>query len=258
MTRYVAEALMDERYGISGGKLGDQTGNEVKVNRFWRMQGARYYRYCGPDRFAVRNRIAVAAVKLAENDNVGYDQGNRASSYQLAKAAGWKAAKMGELGKCETDCSELVAIAVNCGLQKAVMQASNWTGNEAALLKAAGFKEVKSIGSDGSGLCLGDICLAHNAGGLQHTSVYIGTKRPSKYVKQYATCHVRYVYSKKGVRGKKGKPHRLVRVPAGAKVTYLHSSTSDQIRASYKGKTGWLWKRKGAKPAIKVASYEGL
>ena len=45
------------------------------------------------------------------NDNIGYDQYQRTTLYNLAKANGWDISKV---GLCETDCSALVAVCCNC------------------------------------------------------------------------------------------------------------------------------------------------
>lgn len=178
MTRYIAEAIKNY-----DGKKGDSSGLEVRTCEWWD------YKSCGtvtywvhPDK-AVRNRMIHAAVEIAKNDSFGYSMNEaRTTGYKAVKAVGWDWKRIKDIKeKVSLDCSEMMAVVVNCGLQKQAMPSSNWTGNEAENLKACGFSEVKDY-------TLGCIILAHKKlKGTGHTGIYIGTKKTGLYYDLTAT-----------------------------------------------------------------------
>lgn len=90
----------DERNKYTGGQAGDQTGTE------WYLRS--WYSY--PWNYVLRwkdqtlaDLFADLAVEAAENNKVGYDQGQRTTFLTALQAAGWRPAKIKTA--CETDCS---------------------------------------------------------------------------------------------------------------------------------------------------------
>ena len=152
----------DERGKYSGGQAGDQNGDEWAVipwyNRPWN------YVLRHPDA-AVRKKIVELARKAANNDMIGYDQGDRYSFWTQLKAVGYDPSKI--TVPCESDCSAGVAAIVkavgylmgNTKLQSVSIYC--YTGNLRAALKAAGFEVLtasKYLASDNY-LRAGDVLL---------------------------------------------------------------------------------------------------
>ncbi len=152
----------DERGKYSGGQAGDQTGKEWRIiawyNRLWNV----ILRH--PDA-KVREEIALLAEKAANNNLVGYDQGQRGTYWQHLKASNYDPSKITVL--CEADCSagvlanvKAVGYRLNIDALKNVNQ-DGYTGNEKAILKQAGFTvltDKKYLTSD-QYLLRGDILL---------------------------------------------------------------------------------------------------
>lgn len=78
MSLVVGSARIDENGHISGGKPGDQTGNEVSTQAYYvHSKGW----YClRPKSITVANAIAEAMLQGCRNNNIGYCQGHRSNS----------------------------------------------------------------------------------------------------------------------------------------------------------------------------------
>ncbi len=174
----IANSGSDEHGKISGGQAGDQTGNEWRVRSWYNRPWKCVLRYPVE---AIRNDIATLAEHGAANDHVGYDQSQRLTFWEaLSKAANYDPANI--TIDCEEDCSSGVAAIVKAvgyrnGLSKLRdVNASCYTGNLRAVLKAAGFEvltESKYLTSD-KYLKRGDILLndsAHTAINLSNGSM---------------------------------------------------------------------------------------
>lgn len=132
----------DENGKYSGGKSGDQNGTEWQVipwyNRPWNV----VLRH--PDK-RVQDDLAYLGRAAAENNDNGYDQGQRTTYWEQLEASGYDPAKI--TVKCEADCSAGVAANVKaCGYRLGIpsLQAVSkdcYTGNLRAALKKAGFQE---------------------------------------------------------------------------------------------------------------------
>ena len=134
MSDYIVAARIDEHGNISGGSAGDQTGREVMKQK--RTASGKWSKVYIPPRNG--DIIAKLAVQAAANDNIGYDQKNRLTLYKLASANGFNLAKV---GKCECDCSSLVAVCcIGAGFND--VKASMTTASEYVYLGKAGFKCV--------------------------------------------------------------------------------------------------------------------
>ena len=152
----------DERGKYSGGQAGDQKGNEWAVIPWYSRPWDYVLRH--PDA-AVRKKIVELASKAANNDMIGYDQGDRYSFWQQLKAAEYAPDKI--TVPCESDCSAGVAAIVkavgylmgNPKLQGVSIYCH--TGNLRAALKAAGFEVLtasKYLAND-KYLLAGDVLL---------------------------------------------------------------------------------------------------
>lgn len=162
----------DERNRYSGGQAGDQTGREWYIRPWWNDSWNVVLRH--PDA-KTRNLIADMAIKAAQNNLIGYDQGQRLTFWQHLKASNYDPAQI--TVKCEADCSSGVAAIVKGAgyrLGNKAMQnvnASITTWNERNALKAAGFQvltDSKYLTSDAY-LLAGDILLNES----RHTTINV-------------------------------------------------------------------------------------
>ena len=105
-TVYVGGASIDENGRAHGGQAGNQTGRELKKQRWYRHQkGWRVFR--AKDAGAAA-RIAACMRAAVENRHIGYDQYQRNTLYDEAKQYGFDVARVTK--DVETDCSALVRV----------------------------------------------------------------------------------------------------------------------------------------------------
>ena len=133
----VGSARIDENGKTHGGKAGDQNGKEVSTQAWYRhKKGWRVLRCKSADK---AEKIARAMQAACDNANIGYDQYQRDTLYNLAKTVDFDPAKIKT--PCETDCSALVRV---CCAYAGVMVGNMRTTNEAKILLASGeFTELK-------------------------------------------------------------------------------------------------------------------
>lgn len=154
MSVTIGNARISE-FGTVNGKRGDQTGKEVMTQSF--ASGGKWEYCIRPKSATVAQKIAHAMVQACKNNNIGYSQADRAS---LSAAAAKVNYDLSRVGKCNCDCSALVAVCVNAaGIHVSPYM---YTGNELALLKQTG-KFTVITGADqckrGKKLRAGDILL---------------------------------------------------------------------------------------------------
>ena len=154
MSVTIGNARISE-FGTVNGKRGDQTGKEVMTQSF--ASGGKWEYCIRPKSATVAQKIAHAMVQACANNNIGYSQTDRAS---LSAAAAKVNYDLSRVGKCNCDCSALVAVCVNAaGIHVSPYM---YTGNELALLKQTG-KFTVITGADqckrGKKLRAGDILL---------------------------------------------------------------------------------------------------
>jgi hypothetical protein len=159
----IGHASIDENKAAKGGAAGDQTKKEVCTRTWYNKPWTSVIR---PKDSTVAERIAKAMEQACANNNIGYDQSQRTTLYTQAKAANWDLSKV---GKCECDCSSLVAVCVNAAGIK--VSKDIYTGNEkTALANTGGFTvltDSKYI-SKSDYLKRGDILL-----GSGHTAIVL-------------------------------------------------------------------------------------
>lgn len=131
----IGQASRDERMKYSGGSAGDQDGKEVAVRDWYNRPWNKILRAKDP---AKAEKIAAAMEAACKNENIGYDQSQRYTLYDLCRYNGWDIAAVKT--PCETDCSALVAVCVNAaGIR---VPGSIYTGNQAAALLRTGEFEL--------------------------------------------------------------------------------------------------------------------
>ncbi len=161
----IGSARKDENGRYTGGAAGDQTGKEVSVQEFYNHSKGWY---------VLRVKSAEVAAKLAnamqtacDNQNIGYDQGQRLDVITQIR-------KYGALGKIRTktecDCSSLVRA---CCVEAGFDPGNFTTGNEAAVLAGTGYFEPKASVTSEAQLRKGDILVTKTKG---HTVIVVGTE----------------------------------------------------------------------------------
>ena len=127
----IGSARIDENGHATGGKAGDQTGKEVSTQSWYKhSKGWRVFRCKDPDKAA---KIASAMSAACKNPKIGYDQNQRLTLYNAAKAVGVDPGKV--TTACETDCSALVRV---CLAFAGIMVANFRTTDEAKIILASG------------------------------------------------------------------------------------------------------------------------
>ena len=177
MAVLIGNARIAETGGVNGAK-GDQTKREVMIQD-WNTGGTWNY-VLRPKDPAVAKKIAAAMKAACNNNNIGYSQADRRSLYNIVSKNGWKIAKA---GKCNCDCSSLVAVCCNAAGIK--VSPDMYTGNELKLLKATGKFTVYTgitFTQSSSKLHTGDILLRNG-----HTAIVVSGIEPKTTKKASAT-----------------------------------------------------------------------
>lgn len=157
MSVILGSARIDEKGNIIGGTAGDQTGREVCTENYYNhSQGWNGIRPITP---LLANKIAQAMLDACNNNNIGYDQGQRESVIDAWKRSGSIKAIT---TPCEADCSSLVRL---CVWQASGKDPGNFTtGNAMQMLTATGlFSKVVLVASS-KNLCTGDILCTRTKG----------------------------------------------------------------------------------------------
>ena len=133
MAVMIGNARISERNTVSG-KAGDQTGREV-CTQTWASGGVWSY-VIRANNADVAKKLASTMLAACNNNNIGYSQTgapleNRLSLYNQAVQHDYNLAKV---GKCNCDCSSLVAVC--CCAAGVPVSPSMYTGNELAVLRS--------------------------------------------------------------------------------------------------------------------------
>ena len=132
----IGSARIDENGRITGGKAGDQTGNEVGTQSWYKH--SKGWRVLRPKSSAVAEAMAKAMQAACDNKHVGYNQNERNTLYAAAKKVGFDISKVKT--DVNTDCSALVRV---CCAYAGVLVGDFVTTSEAStLLKSGAFEEL--------------------------------------------------------------------------------------------------------------------
>ncbi len=172
----IGSARIDERGKISGGKAGDQTGNEVSTQNWYKhSKGWRVFR---PISSAKAEIIAHCMELACKCSKIGYDQGQRNTLYNALKNDGFDISRLES--KVETDCSALVRFCCACAGIK--MNDFNTSSEASTLSKSGEFVEMKDkkYTTKSDYLRRGDILVTKTKG---HTAVVLsnGSKAATDY-----------------------------------------------------------------------------
>lgn len=152
----------DERNKYTGGKAGDQTGEEWKITNWYDRPWNCILRH--PDA-KVRALIADKAEKAAKNDNVGYDMYQRYTYWAALQKVNYDPAKISE--PCEADCSSGItanvrAVGFELGIKELQdIDPETYTETMRANFEKAGFNVLtaQKYTKNQSNLLRGDILL---------------------------------------------------------------------------------------------------
>lgn len=111
-TVMIGGASGDENHNAKGGEAGNQTGKELKIQKWY---NGKWNVVLRPKDATLAENLAIQCEGACGNMNIGYDQGERNTILPAAEKAGWILAKIDT--PCECDCSSLMAICcICCGL----------------------------------------------------------------------------------------------------------------------------------------------
>lgn len=176
LTNYISNSGGDEYGQISGGAAGDQTGKEWVMRSWYSRPWDCVLRY---PNFNVALKIAEFGCMAAENDHIGYDQGQRQTYWSCLQKANYNPSKI--TTNCEADCSAGVianvkAVGYVLGIRKLKDINATYTGNMKQAFINAGFQVLTASQylSSADYLLPGDILLneAHHTA----TNVTLGMK----------------------------------------------------------------------------------
>jgi uncharacterized protein YgiM (DUF1202 family) len=165
-THYISNSGSDERGKYHSGSAGDQTGKEWQLRSWYNRPWTHVFRYEKDPR--VGQTLCNLGCAAALNNNIGYDQYQRATYWAQLQKVGYNPAKI--TVKCEEDCSAGVAANVKAtgyllGIKALQDVSSSMTSrNTVTQLEKAGFTvltESKYLTS-GKYLRPGDILLCEN------------------------------------------------------------------------------------------------
>ena len=160
-TVILGSARIDENGHASGGKAGDQTGNEVSTQVYYTH--SKGWNVLRANSEVAREKIAQDMEWACANNNIGYDQGQNQTLYNIVKNLGYNCSLV--TTPCETDCARLIRV---CVLYAGINAPDFYTGNElGALLGTGQFTQIP-FNNDPSVLRRGDILVTKTKG---HTVV---------------------------------------------------------------------------------------
>ena len=108
----IGGASSDENKSARGGQPGNQTGKELKIQKWY---NGNWHTVLRPKTPKLAEALAVQCEGACNNPNIGYDQSDRNTILAAAKAADWNLAKI--TTPCECDCSSLMSMCcICCGL----------------------------------------------------------------------------------------------------------------------------------------------
>ena len=135
----IGHAVGDENKKAYGGKAGDQTQKEVYFGKWYADDWHTVLRCKDPAKAEI---MALSCEKACNNNNIGYDQYQRNTLREAARAAGFDLEQVEK--KCECDCSSLIAVCAECAGIKVPYNSGNApaTSNMVSAFQSTGEFEV--------------------------------------------------------------------------------------------------------------------
>lgn len=103
--------------GTVNGQKGDQTKREVRVRPRYNFGQDTIIRF----RYSKRKKASSIAIKLANNDRIGYGQSNRTTLWDECVKIGWDAKQIHKIDYCNCDCSMLIICIINLTFGKKII-----------------------------------------------------------------------------------------------------------------------------------------
>ena len=148
---YVCGASIDENGKAHGGKAGNQTGKELKKQKWYKhSKGWRVFR---AKRDEVAEKIAACAEAAVANLHIGYDQYQRNTLYKEAAKFGFDVSKVTKDVEC--DCSALVRVCCAFAGIMGLPEGFRTTNEPKNLLATGEFVELKGSKYTDQSLFLG-------------------------------------------------------------------------------------------------------
>lgn len=129
----IGSARIDENGKAHGGRAGDQTGNEVSTQNWYKH--SKGWACLRPKSATAAEKIAEAMQHACDNQKIGYDQDERYTLYDWLKQQGKGFDPATVTVAVETDCSALVRV---CLANAGIMVGDFYTGNEVEVLMSTG------------------------------------------------------------------------------------------------------------------------
>lgn len=131
--------------GTANGKKGDQTRKEVRTGNYYNFGQSEIIRF----KNSRRGKKAAKAMKaFCKNENIGYGQTDRTSLYLQCRKIGWKISRIAHISKCNCDCSEICACAINMAYGKEIIPSYATTHSFKALTAIQRKKNFKIVGTN--------------------------------------------------------------------------------------------------------------
>lgn len=157
-TNLYAWASIGENGKATGGKVGNQTGTEVKVGKYYEFGQDKCIRFKNVE---IGKKCGKISKELAKNKAIGYNQLQRYTLYNLAKKCGWDFDKLKQAlktTKVNCDCSSFASTCVNLAFGKQVLSCCTTITLVNACLNSTHFKVI-SIKKMLEKTCKGDLVI---------------------------------------------------------------------------------------------------
>lgn len=257
---YIANSGGDEKGGTTGGKLGDQTGKEWVLKKWYSRPWTCVLRY--PNK-TVRDMITQFGIDAALNDHIGYDQSKRYTYWNELVKAGYNPAKITK--DCAEDCTAGVtanvrAVGFTLGI-KALQDIPKTvrSSNMRKYFSKAGFEVLteKKYLTGYSYLLPGDILLYDNHHAATNITkgknavdsqnkVTIPDTDKAPLISEGTKQYVKVSHGNYYVRISPDKKAKDIAVVSnGTKLEYLGVNQNGWLKVNCKGKIGWISTKAG-------------
>ena len=130
-TVYIGHAVGDEHGQASGGEAGNQSGKELRTQPWYLNKKG--WIVLRPKDSVVASKLAYDMKAACNNTNIGYDQKQRSTLFNVASKVGYDCSKV--TTPCECDCSSLVRV---CLWYSGIKVKDFYTGSEVKVLMDTG------------------------------------------------------------------------------------------------------------------------
>lgn len=165
-TVYIGHAVGDEHGQASGGEAGNQNGKELRTQPWYLNKKG--WIVLRPKDSVVASKLAYDMKAACNNTNIGYDQKQRSTLFNVASKVDYDCSKV--TTPCECDCSSLVRV---CLWYAGIKVSDFYTGNEVStLMKTGKFEKLTDAKytEQSSYLKTGDILVTKVKG---HTAIVL-------------------------------------------------------------------------------------